>query len=203
MKIFCIGRNYADHISELNNQKPDKPVIFLKPITALNQGQTINLPDFSKEIDYETEIVVQIGKDGKSINQKDALDHICAIGLGLDLTARDLQSYAKQNRLPWDVAKGFDGAACVGKLQKIDQKIDYQNLSFEAYLNRKLIQKANSKLMIFSIDEIISEISNYFTLQKGDLIFTGTPSGVGKLQSGDCFRAKLIDLNLEYNWQVK
>jgi acylpyruvate hydrolase len=186
MKILAVGRNYAGHIKELNNQATEDPVIFMKPDTALLKGNApFYLPDFSKEIHYEAELVLKIGKEGKNIAEKFALKYIEAIGVGIDFTARDLQNKLKEKGLPWELAKGFNGSAPVSEFKDISQFPDLKNISFSLKKNGELKQKGNSADMIHSFEKIISFISNYITLKKGDLIFTGTPEGVGKTDIGD------------------
>ena len=185
MKIICIGRNYVDHIKELNNEKPDSPVIFMKPDTAiLRENASFYYPSFTKEIHYEVELLVKIKKEGKSIEKEFANKYYDEIGLGVDLTARDLQSKYKEKGLPWDLAKGFNGSAPVSEF--IDKtKFDLSNLNFKLQKNGENVQEGNSSLMLYSIDEIISYISKFVTLKTGDIIFTGTPKGVGPIKIGD------------------
>ncbi len=185
MKIICIGRNYVDHIKELNNEKPDSPVIFMKPDTAiLRENAPFYYPSFTKEIHYEVELLVKIKKEGKSIEKEFANKYYDEIGLGVDLTARDLQSKYKEKGLPWDLAKGFNGSAPVSEF--IDKtKFDLSNLNFKLQKNGENVQEGNSSLMLYSIDEIISYISKFVTLKTGDIIFTGTPKGVGPIKIGD------------------
>jgi 2-keto-4-pentenoate hydratase/2-oxohepta-3-ene-1,7-dioic acid hydratase in catechol pathway len=196
MKIICIGRNYVEHIKELNNLMPEKPVVFLKPETALLRGnQPFHYPDISKDIHYETEIVLRIGTPGRSINQSAAINHIDAIGVGLDLTARDLQQYAKQKGLPWEVAKAFDHSAPISDdFIAINQFSDLKNIQFHLEVNGLKKQDGNTGLMIFPFEQIISYTSDFFSLEKGDLIFTGTPKGVGPIHKGD-----LLEIFLEGN----
>ena len=186
MKIICVGRNYAAHAKELNNPVNEQPVIFLKPETAQNQQrQPFFLPDFSADIHYETEIVVKICKLGKNIQEKFAHKYYEEIGIGIDFTARDLQSELKSKGLPWELAKGFDGSAPVGKFLDKSTFEDVQNISFSLKKNGEQVQSGNTADMIFKIDTIIAFVSQYFTLKKGDLIFTGTPKGVGPIAKGD------------------
>ena len=186
MKIFCIGRNYADHVKELGNGLPDEPVIFMKPKSALVQGHTpFYYPEFTNELHYEAELVVRISKNGKYIQEKHAANYYNAITLGIDFTARDIQTKLKEHGLPWEKAKSFDNSAAVGKFIEIGPGIDKKNINFSFAKNKEVVQKDNSKSMIFSIDQIIANISNYFSLNIGDLVFTGTPSGVGECIVGD------------------
>lgn len=199
--IFCIGRNYAAHIAELGNRPEEDPVVFLKPTSALHvQGTPIVLPAHSSDVHYETELVLLIGKAGKNIPEVNALDHIAGYGLGLDLTARDLQTKAKQAGLPWAVAKGFDCAATVTTFvpsNAIEKPFD---IHFQMHLNGHLKQQGDIGKMLFSIPQIVHYLSTVFTLQEGDLIFTGTPEGVGSLNRGDRIRLVLTDyLDTEFD----
>lgn len=187
MKIICVGRNYTEHIEELQNEKPSSPVIFLKPDTAvLLKKQPFFIPDFSDEIHHEVEVLVKIKKVGKHIQKDFAPKYYDEIGLGIDFTARDLQAELKAKGLPWEKAKSFDGAAVIG--QKWFQKSgigDLDDLGFTLTKNGKQVQNGNTKWMLWKIDELIAYISTYFTLKIGDVIFTGTPAGVGKVEKGD------------------
>ena len=190
MKIICIGRNYREHIKELSSPVPSTPVFFLKPDTSLLlRNRPFFLPDFSKEIHYEVELVIKICKVGKNIQKKYAHTYFDEIGIGLDFTARDLQNISKQQGLPWLIAKGFDNAAPVGKFLPKTHFPALENINFHLVLNGTTVQQANSKDMIFSFDDIISYISHFITLKTGDLIFTGTPSGVGPVKQGDRLEA--------------
>lgn len=185
MKIICVGRNYAEHINELSNQKPESPVLFMKPDTALmNKEMPFPIPEFSQNVQYEAEIVVKINKTGKHIQSEFAHKYYSQIALGLDFTARDTQQYLKEKGLPWEKAKAFDNSAFVSNFF---QKEDYalENLSFSLKHNQQVVQSGNTKDMLWKIDELIAYISTYFTLKTGDLIFTGTPAGVGKVHSND------------------
>lgn len=185
MKIICIGRNYADHAKELNNDVPDEPVIFLKPDSALlPKNRPFFIPDFTDDVHHELEIVVKIKKIGKHIQEKYAPTYYDEIGLGIDFTARDLQQKLKSQGLPWEKAKGFDGSAVLGDFLP-KEKVNLDEIKFELLKNGSSVQRGNSYNMIFSIDRIISEVSKYFTLKIGDLIYTGTPAGVGKVAIGD------------------
>ena len=186
MKIICIGRNYLDHINELNNKKPIEPLFFLKPETAIQpKGHPFFIPDFSNDIHYEIELVLRINKIGKHIKEKFANNYYNEIGLGIDFTARDIQKECKEKGLPWEKAKSFDGAAQISKkfINKNDLEID--NISFSLQKNNQEVQIGNSKDLIFSFDKIIAHISKFITLKIGDLIYTGTPSGVGKVEKND------------------
>ena len=186
MKIICIGRNYAEHVKELNNNRPDSPVIFLKPDTSIIlKNQPFFIPDFSSEINYEVEIILKICKLGKHIENKYAHKYFNQIGLGIDFTARDTQNELKSNGLPWEKAKAFDGSALVGSWFDKTKFQDLRNLNFSLNKNGESVQIGNTSQMMWNFDELISEISKYFTLKIGDIIFTGTPSGVGKVNKGD------------------
>ena len=186
MKIFCIGRNYIEHAKELNNPLPEKPVFFLKPDTALViRNRPFFYPEFSKEIHYETELVIKINKNGKYISEKFAHTYYNEIGLGIDFTARDLQQECKQKGLPWEVAKGFDQSAPVSKWIQVTDLSHRDSIRFHLDLNGKTVQNGDSGDMIFSFDKIIVYISKFITLKMGDLIFTGTPAGVGPVKIGD------------------
>ena len=187
MKIFCVGRNYADHAKELNNAVPERPVIFMKPPSALLKNQrAFYYPDISENVHFECELVIRIEKNGKHIQQKFARKYYQRYTLGLDLTARDLQTDLKSKGLPWELAKGFDGSAVLGhQWLTLEEDDDIQQLSFDLKKNSETVQLGNTGTMLFKVDELISFISQYFTLQQGDLIYTGTPAGVGPLAVGD------------------
>ncbi len=186
MKIICIGRNYAKHIEELESEKPENPVIFLKPDSAiLAKNQPFFIPAFSNNIHYEVEVLVKINKVGKYIHQKFAHKYYDEIGLGIDFTARDIQAKCKEKGLPWEKAKAFDGSALIGKFSPKEKLGDLNNLSFELYKNNVLVQDGNTNAMLWKIDELIAYVSQFFTLKKGDIIFTGTPAGVGKVREND------------------
>lgn len=187
MKILCVGRNYAAHIEELENEQPDELVLFAKPDTAkLAKDQDFYIPAFSENIHYEVEVLVKIKKVGKYIQPEFANRYYDEIGLGIDFTARDLQQKLKEKGLPWEKAKAFDGSAVIGNhwFSK-DELGDIKNLDFSLTKNEELAQNGNTSMMLWKIDQLIAEISKYFTLKTGDVIFTGTPSGVAKVQSGD------------------
>ncbi|MCX6284574.1 MAG: fumarylacetoacetate hydrolase family protein [Bacteroidetes bacterium] len=186
MKIICIGRNYVDHIRELNNAIPGEPVFFLKPDTALLiRNRPFYYPSFSADIHYELELVLKISKVGRHIQKEFATTYFNEIGLGLDMTARDLQENAKKKSLPWAVAKGFDQSAPISRFIPVSRFSDFRNIGFHLDLNGKIVQQGNSGLMIYSFEDIICHISKYMTLRTGDLIFTGTPAGVGPVKIGD------------------
>jgi len=198
MKILCIGRNYADHIAELQNETPDAPVIFAKPDTALLQrNQPFFYPDFSQDIHHEIELVLRISKNGKNIDPKFAHTYFDAIGLGIDFTARDLQGKLKAKGLPWELAKGFDGSAPLSTTFKpVADFPDLANINFRLEVNGQVRQQGNSSLMLHPFAAIISYISRFITLKMGDLIFTGTPSGVGPVQIGDQLTGYIEDEKL-------
>lgn len=186
MKIFCIGRNYAEHAKELNNELPENPVIFMKPPTALlRQNADFYHPDFSKNIHHEIEIVLKIDKNGKSISPKFAPNYYTHLALGIDFTARDLQNELKAKGLPWEIAKAFDHSAPISDFVPIAEFNDLNNLQFELKKNGVTVQNGTTANLIFSFNYLISYISKFFTLHTGDLIFTGTPAGVGKVTIGD------------------
>lgn len=186
MKLICIGRNYAAHIDELKNERPDEPVVFIKPDSAvLPKEQDFYIPEFSSDVHYEVEVLIKIKKVGKHIPEKFAHKYYDEVGLGIDFTARDLQSKLKEKGLPWEKAKGFDGAAVVGKWLPKDRFKDVNNLRFSLFKNDGLVQSGNTGLMLWKIDELIAHVSTYFMLKKGDILFTGTPSGVGKVEPND------------------
>ncbi len=185
MKIICIGRNYAKHIAELQNEKPTEPIIFLKPDSAiLANKMPFFIPDWSKGIHYELEILVKINRVGKYINKKFASKYYTEIGLGIDLTDRELQSKLKEKGLPWEKAKAFDGSAIIGNFYD-KSEFDLENLNFSLQINKNIVQNGNTKDMLWKIDELIAYVSQYFTLKKGDIIFTGTPQGVGQVFEND------------------
>ena len=186
MKLICIGRNYTKHIEELENEKPAEPVVFLKPDTAiLLKKQPFFIPDFSDEVHHEVEILVKINRVGKHIDKKFAHKYYNEIGLGVDFTARDLQSQLKAKGLPWEKAKAFDGAAVVGNWLPKNELSDLNNLNFTLQKNDELVQEGNTSHMLWKIDELIEYVSKYFTLKIGDIIFTGTPAGVGMVVAND------------------
>lgn len=192
--IYCIGRNYAAHIAELGNARPESPVVFLKPTSALSlEVDVIHLPEFSNEVDYETELVLLIGNVSRNIQPEKALECITGYGIGLDLTARDLQAVAKKNGLPWTLAKGFNHAACVSKFISADHIGNPLQLTFHMKQNGVLRQAGDVSLMLFDIPAIVSYLSRQFTLLPGDLIYTGTPEGVGRVKKGDQFELNLAN----------
>lgn len=185
MKIICIGRNYSEHIRELNNEIPEEPVIFMKPDSALLRNNApFFIPDFTQEVHHEAELVIKIKKVGKSIPVQFAGDYYDEISLGIDFTARDLQTHLKTKGLPWEKAKAFDQSAVIGPFVS-KKRYNLGSLNFSLHKNGQCVQNGNSSMMINNIDEIIAHISQYFTLKIGDLIYTGTPAGVGKVNPGD------------------
>lgn len=204
MKIICIGRNYTDHIAELQNERPDEPVIFLKPDSAvLLKKQPFFIPPFSSDIHYEVELLVKITKIGKHIQQKFAHKYYDEIGLGIDFTARDLQRKLKDKGLPWEKAKGFDGSAVVGeKWIEKSHFIEVNDIGFSLKKNGELVQQGRTSHMLWKIDEIIEYISQYFTLKIGDIIFTGTPAGVGPVAINDELSGYIEDQQI-FSIQVK
>jgi acylpyruvate hydrolase len=190
MKIIAIGRNYAEHIAELNNERPDEPVIFTKPDTAiLKNNQPFYYPDFTKDIHFEVEILLKISKEGKYVEKQHANNYFDEIGIGIDFTARDLQSKAKEKGLPWAIAKGFNGSAPISDFVPKEQFPDLSNLNFGLKQNGEWKQQGNTSLMLYDFDYIISYVSQFFTLKKGDILFTGTPKGVGPIKIGDTLEA--------------
>ncbi len=186
MKIFCIGRNYVAHAKELGNDVPDEPVIFMKPKSALLQAHTpFYYPEFSNELHYEAELVLRICKNGKYIQDRFANKYYNAVTVGIDFTARDIQNDLKSKGLPWEKAKAWDNSAVIGKWIELKPEINKSDINFCLYKNKELVQQGNSGNMIFSFDQIIAHISNYFSLNIGDLVFTGTPAGVGECVVGD------------------
>lgn len=194
MKLICIGRNYTKHIKELENEKPTDPVVFLKPDTAiLLKKQPFFIPDFSEDVHHEVEVLVKISKVGKFIDRKFAHKYYDEIGLGIDFTARDLQSQLKAKGLPWEKAKAFDGAAVIGKWLSKTDITDINNLNFSLKNNDVLVQDGNTSHMLWKVDELIEYVSKYFTLKIGDIIFTGTPAGVGKVVANDKLNGYIED----------
>jgi len=203
MKILAIGRNYADHIKELANERLEEPVIFSKPDTALLKNNApFYYPGFSKDIHYEVEIIIKISKEGKHIDPKFSHKYFEEIGIGIDFTARDLQTRAKEKGLPWEIAKSFDGSAPISEFLPKNSFQDFNNINFSLSVNGEVKQQANTSLMLFKIEYIIAYISKFITLKKGDIIFTGTPKGVGPIQVGDKLEAfieskKLLEVEVK------
>ncbi len=203
MKILAIGRNYADHIKELSNERSDEPVIFTKPDTAiLKNNEPFYYPDISKDIHFEVEIILRICKEGKYIAEEHAHKYFDKIGLGIDFTARDLQNKAKEKGLPWAISKGFNGSAPISDWHPKQDFYDLKNLNFSLQVNNEVKQEGNTSMMLFSFDYIISYLSKFFTLKTGDVIFTGTPAGVGPIAIGDRLEGfveqqKLLDFEIK------
>ncbi|EIM74350.1 fumarylacetoacetate (FAA) hydrolase [Nitritalea halalkaliphila LW7] len=194
MKIIAIGRNYADHIAELANERPEAPVVFLKPDTALlKNGAPFYHPDFSENIHHEVELVLKIQKEGKYIQEQFAHRYYDEIGIGIDFTARDLQQRCKEKGLPWEIAKAFNGSAPIGGFLPKSHFQDLANITFSLQKNGEEVQRGNTGMMLFSFDAIIAYVSQFFTLKKGDLIFTGTPAGVSKIAVGDVLTGFIED----------
>ncbi|MEZ4804934.1 MAG: fumarylacetoacetate hydrolase family protein [Bacteroidia bacterium] len=201
MKIICVGRNYGLHAKELGNSIPDKPVIFCKPDTALlKNNEAFYIPPFSNDVHYEVELVVKIDKAGKSIEEQFASKYYSSISLGVDFTARDIQSELKEKGLPWERAKAFDSSAVIGNF--IPLKTDIQNIAFSLKKNGETVQSGNSKDMIFTVNSIIAFVSQFMTLKTGDLIFTGTPAGVGPVAIGDVLQGYIEDAEL-FKFDIK
>jgi 2-keto-4-pentenoate hydratase/2-oxohepta-3-ene-1,7-dioic acid hydratase in catechol pathway len=204
MKIICIGRNYVAHAHELNNEIPDEPVFFMKPDSSmLRNNDPFYIPDWTKDVHHEIELVIKINRIGKNIEKQFAHRYFDEIGLGIDFTARDIQNKLKEKGLPWEKAKAFDQAAVLSNIF-IDKTVfpDLQNISFKLKINDKLVQDGNSGLMIFSFEEIITNVSKYVTLKIGDLIYTGTPAGVGPVKIGDHLEGVLEDKKL-FDFMIK
>ena len=197
MKIFCVGRNYADHAKELGNAIPEEPVIFMKPKTALWQSDTpFYYPEFSNELHYELELVLRISKNGKQIPEDQAENYYAAISIGIDFTARDIQAELKKKGLPWEKAKAWDNSAIVGAWQPMSVVSDKKNITFSMKKNGDVVQLGNTKDMIHDFDKIVAHVSNYFSLNIGDVIFTGTPKGVGECVVGDELEGFLGDASM-------
>ncbi len=194
MKLICIGKNYLKHIHELNSKKEDDPVIFLKPDTSVIQKkQPFFIPEFSSDIHYEVEIILKFNRVGKHIEPKFSKKYFDKISLGIDFTARDLQRKFKENGLPWDIAKGFDNSAMIGDWLSVDLFDDIDNINFRLEKNGEIVQKSNSSNMIWKIDQLISKASTFFTIKIGDIMFTGTPEGVGKVVENDLLEGYIDD----------
>ena len=197
MKIICIAKNYMEHVKEFDHNVPKEPVIFTKPDSAIHNNKTpFFYPDFSNDIHYEVEILIKINRVGKNIQTKFAHKYYGEIGVGIDFTARDMQSQLKAKGLPWALAKGFDSSAVISDFQPKENFKDLKNISFNLKLNGELKQQGNTKDMLFNIDEIISYVSTFITLKKGDIIYTGTPSGVGPINVGDVIDCSIEDKKL-------
>ena len=202
MKIICIGRNYADHAAEMKSEVPEQPVVFMKPPSALLvNGKPFYYPDFTENLHHELELVLKISKNGRHVQPEHAPSYYSEVALGLDLTARDLQTMCKEKGQPWEIAKGFDGSAVLGDFVPVD-RVNRSGIAFELKKNGETVQRGNSKDLIFSFEEIIVYVSRFFKLQMGDLIYTGTPAGVGPLQIGDVLEGYL-HLKDEVNRNLK
>lgn len=194
-KIICVGQNYMRHIEELNSIRSKDPLIFMKPSTAiLPEGKEINLPDFSNDVHHETELALLIGKETKNISRKQWKDHVSGVGVALDLTLRDLQNEAKKNGHPWTICKGFDGSCPISTFTPLEKIADIQKLNIQLFVNDTLRQDGFTGDMIWQIGELLAFISKIFTLEPGDIILTGTPEGVGKLNHGDHLRASISEI---------
>ena len=194
MKIICIGRNYANHAKELGNDIPTEPLFFLKPETAIQpKGHPFFIPDFSDEIHYEVELVIKINKNGKHIEERFAHTYYSQISLGIDFTARDIQEECKGKGLPWEKAKGFDGSAQISKTFINKSELNLNDISFRLEKNGAIVQNGNSSDMLFDFNKIIAYLSKFYTLKTGDLIYTGTPAGVGKIIAGDTLKGFITD----------
>ena len=194
MKIFAIGRNYIDHAKELNNPVPAEPMFFLKPDTAvLNNNKPFFYPDFTKDLQYETEIILKFNRMGKNVAERFAHRYYTGVGIGIDFTARDIQNKCKEKGLPWEIAKGFDGSAPISNFVPKDKFSDIQNINFHLDINGQTVQQGNTKDMIFTCNKLIAHVSQYMTIRIGDLLFTGTPAGVGPVKIGDRLQAYIED----------
>ncbi len=203
MKIICIGRNYAEHAKEMNTALPAEPVFFLKPDTAIIKDNIpFYYPDFSKELHHEVELVLKINKPGKNIEPQFAHKYYDEIGIGIDFTARDIQAKCKEKGLPWEKAKAFDGSAPIGQFLNKKMFADLNEIRFHLNINGKTVQTGNTKDLLFSFDKVISYISKFITLKTGDLIFTGTPEGVGSVKIGDQLEA-FIENQSRLNFEIK
>ena len=203
MKIICIGRNYVKHIEELQNERPDEPVVFLKPDSSILLKQhPFVIPEFSDDVHHEVEVLVKINKVGKYIDAKLAHNYYDEIGLGIDFTARDLQAKLKEKGLPWEKSKAFDGSAVIGEFYPKNEFSSLESINFELVNNGNVVQKGNSSHMIWKIDELISHVSRFFTLKKGDIIFTGTPEGVSAVKPNDILEG-FIENKKSFRIQVK
>ncbi len=203
MKIIAIGRNYAEHIEELKNERPSSPVVFLKPDTALLKNNApFYHPDFSENIHHEVELVLKVCKEGKYIKEEFAHRYFDEIGIGIDFTARDLQDKCKAKGLPWEIAKAFNGSAPIGEFIPVAEFENFKDINFHLLINGELRQKGNTGMMLFDFSVIIAYVSQFFTLRKGDLIFTGTPAGVSKVNIGDRLEAFIEDKKL-LDFEVK
>lgn len=203
MKILAIGQNYVEHNKELNQAHPEEPVVFMMPDTAiLRKNRPFYIPDFSNDLHHEVELIVKINRLGKNIAKKFAHRYYAEIGLGVDFTARDIQQKLKEKGYPWEISKAFDNAAVIGDFMSVTEIKDVQNIDFCLDVNGKTVQKGNSKDMIFSIDEFIAYASRFFTFKIGDILFTGTPSGVGPVKIGDRLEGYIFDRKM-FDFKIK
>lgn len=203
MKIFAIGQNYAEHNKELNSQNPTEPVVFMKPDSALlKNNKPFYIPDFTQELHYETELIIKFNRLGKNIDSKFSDRYFAEIGLGVDFTARDLQRKLKAEGKPWEICKAFDNSAVIGNFLPVSELGDIQNIQFRLDINGKTVQQGNSADMIFPINELIAYVSRFFTLKIGDILFTGTPVGVGKVSIGDRLEGYIFDKKM-FDFYVK
>ncbi|MGI5974140.1 MAG: fumarylacetoacetate hydrolase family protein [Paludibacter sp.] len=203
MKILAIGQNYVEHNKELNQAHPEEPVVFMMPDTAiLRKNRPFYIPDFSNDLHHEVELIVKINRLGKNIAKKFAHRYYAEIGLGVDFTARDIQQKLKEKGYPWEISKAFDNAAVIGDFMSVTEIKDVQNIDFRLDVNGKTVQKGNSKDMIFSIDEFIAYASRFFTFKIGDILFTGTPSGVGPVKIGDRLEGYIFDRKM-FDFKIK
>jgi len=203
MKIFAIGQNYAEHNKELNSQNPTEPVVFMKPDSALlKNNKPFYIPDFTQELHYETELIVKFNRLGKNIDSKFSDRYFAEIGLGVDFTARDLQRKLKAEGKPWEICKAFDNSAVIGNFLPVSELGDIQNIQFRLDINGKTVQQGNSSDMIFPINELIAYVSRFFTIKIGDILFTGTPVGVGKVSIGDRLEGYIFDKKI-FDFYVK
>jgi len=203
MKIFAIGQNYAEHNKELNSKNPTEPVVFMKPDTAiLKNNKPFFIPDFSQDLHYETELIIRFNRIGKNIDSRFSQRYFAEIGLGVDFTARDLQRKLKAEGKPWEVCKAFDNSAVIGNFMPVDELSDIQNIEFHLDINGKTVQNGNSKDMIFPISELVAYVSRFFTIKIGDILFTGTPVGVGPVSIGDHLEGYIFN-NKMFDFYVK
>jgi 2-keto-4-pentenoate hydratase/2-oxohepta-3-ene-1,7-dioic acid hydratase in catechol pathway len=203
MKIFAIGQNYSEHNKELNSTNPTQPVVFMKPDTAvLKNNKPFFIPDFSEELHYETELIIKFNRIGKKIDKKFSTRYFAEIGLGVDFTARDLQRKLKAEGKPWEISKSFDNSAVIGNFLPVNELNDIQNIQFRLDMNGKTVQQGCSADMIFPINELIAYVSRFFTIKIGDILFTGTPVGVGKVAIGDRLEGYIFDKKM-FDFYVK
>lgn len=203
MKIFAIGQNYSEHNKELNSTNPTQPVVFMKPDTAvLKNNKPFFIPDFTEELHYETELIIKFNRIGKNIDKKFSTRYFTEIGLGVDFTARDLQRKLKSEGKPWEICKSFDNSAVIGNFMSVNELNDIQNIQFRLDINGKTVQQGCSADMIFPINELIAYVSRFFTIKIGDILFTGTPVGVGKVAVGDRLEGYIFDKKM-FDFYIK